>query len=130
MKKSLVLTGTIALLVFMIVLTTTQNTVFEPIMSNLPLHNVIRSVIVVCLLALAVTTQPRPRALRAALGIIAVIITVIALTQTINYALQILDALVYIASATVFMNEALESEPAAELEPAPLRRQKVRRRIA
>lgn len=118
MKKSLVLIGTITLLVAVIGLTTVHGMGFELIMSDAPLHNAIRSVIIAGLLVLAFTVRPRPRWLRVALGVVAVVIMSIALAQTVNYALQILDALIYLAAATVFMNEALESEPL----PAPSQR--------
>lgn len=98
----------------MIGVTMVNNTGLELLMSNAPMHNIIRSVIIVGLLILGMTTRPRARALRFALGVIASVITGIALTQTFNYSLQIMDALIYLASATVFMNEAIESEPIAE----------------
>lgn len=114
MKKSLVLTGTIALLVSMIGASFVGNTGLELIMSDAPLHNAIRSVIILGLLVLAFTMRPRARSLRIGLGVVSAGITIIALAQTFNYSLQILDALIYLAAATAFMNEALEGEPVVD----------------
>lgn len=114
MKKSLVLIGTIALLVAMIGISFVGNTDLELLMSHAPVHNAIRSLIIVCLLVLAFTVRPRARGLRVVIGVVSVAIMVTALMQTLNYSLQIMDALVYLAAATVFMNEALEGEPVVE----------------
>lgn len=118
MKKSLVFIGTIALLVAMIGMTTVGNTGLDLIMSTAPLHNLLRSVIIVSLLVLGATARPRPHWLRLGIGCVSIVIMVVALVQTFNYSLQILDALIYLASATVFMSESLESEPMTKHAPA------------
>lgn len=114
MNRLHMLTGTVAILVGMIAISTLHGTGFDLIMSDAPIHNILRSIIIVSLVTLALTTRPRPRTMRIALGAVASLIIIVALTQTFDYSLQLLDGLVYVASATTLMQEALETEPATE----------------
>lgn len=121
MRKSLLITSTIAVLCALIGITLLGSTTgLELIVSADPFHNVVRVVLMAALLVLAFTVRPRAMALRYSLGTVSAVITAGALVQMANYQLPLLDALTYLIAATVLMVEALEdavfTEPATELK--------------
>lgn len=121
MRKSLLITSTIAVLCALIGITLLGSTTgLELIVGADPFHNVVRVVLIAALLVLAYTVRPRAMALRYSLGTVSAVITAVALVQMANYQLPLLDALTYLIAATVLMVEALEdavfTEPATELK--------------
>ena len=86
------------------------------IVSQEPVHNVVRVVLIIALLVLAFTVRPRSRVLRYGLGAVSAVITVFSLGQMITYSLPLMDALTYLIASTVLMIEALED--AVLIEPA------------
>lgn len=110
MKKVLIL-GTIAALFVMIITAFTGNETGFSLFMNMSLeHNIARIVLAVGLAAIAMTARPRSKALRTALGFISVLVIVFTATQTLNYTLGMLDAVVYFLGGLLLSIESLEAE--------------------
>lgn len=118
MKKSFLPAFAIILLLLLIAASLLGHAAgLDIISSTAPLHNVLRSVLVIAFLALIFTTRPRALVLRAGLGVVAAVMIGASIHLLRSYALMPLDCLMYIASAIVLAGEALENEPVTHLTP-------------
>lgn len=109
--KQVLTVGTIAALVVMIITALSGNdTGFSLFMNTGFEHTIARAVLIVGLLGVAMTTRPRSRSFRAGLGIVAALIVLFTITQTLNYNLGLLDTIVYFLGGLLLSIESLEAE--------------------
>lgn len=109
--KQVLTVGTIAALVVMIITALTGNdTGFSLFMNTSIEHTIARAVLIAGLLGVAMTTRPRSRVFRSALGVIAGLIVIFTVAQTLNYNLGLLDTVVYFLGGLLLSIEALEAE--------------------
>ena len=113
MKQVLTL-GTIAALVVMIITALSGNdTGFSLFMNTNIEHTIARVVLIVALVAVAMTTRPRSHMFRTALGVVSVLMIIFTATQTMNYSLGLLDSVVYFLGGLLLSIESLEAEEEA-----------------
>ncbi len=111
MKKSLYPFAAISVLFAMLASSLLNtNLGYSLIMSHDMVHNIARVVLIVAFVVLAFTVRPRATGIRVALACVSALVTGVALYMAATYTLPLLDALVYLASATVLMIEAIEGE--------------------
>lgn len=122
MQKSIISITAITLLAAMIILSVLGGGGLDIIMSTAPLHNALRALLIGGLLVLVLTVRPRPKIVRAGLGLTALTTIVLTVSQTMAYSLQLLDILMYTAVAIVLMVEAVEDDVVVE---APKRAEKI-----
>lgn len=120
MKKVLTI-GTISVLIAQIFTSVAGvETGFSLLMGTSLAHDIARVVLVVALIAIAVTVRPRSQMLRGALAFVAVSMSVFTIAQTMSYGFLMLDAMTYILAATLIMIEAIEADPKPVLSSAKL----------
>jgi hypothetical protein len=114
--KRILIVGTIAVLfVMMVTALSGANTGFNLFMNTSIEHIIARAVLIVSLLAVALTVRPRAHMFRAAIGLVSLAIIIFTVSQTVTYSLGLFDSLVYFLSGLILSIEALEAEePAAE----------------
>jgi hypothetical protein len=114
--KRVLIVGTIAVLfVMMVTALSGANTGFNLFMNTGLEHIIARAVLIVALLAVALTVRPRAHMFRAAIGFISLAIIIFTVAQTVTYSLGLFDSMVYFLSGLILSIEALEAEePAAE----------------
>lgn len=114
MKKVLTI-GTIAALFVMIVTAISGNdTGFNLFMNTSIEHIIARVVLIGALVAIAMTSRPRSRGFRTALGTVSLLMIVFTAVQTLNYSLGLLDAVVYFLGGLLLSIESIEAEAPTE----------------
>lgn len=109
--KRILIVGTIAVLfVMMITALSGANTGFNLFMNTSIEHIIARAVLIVSLLAVAITVRPRAHVLRTAIGLVSIAIIAFTVSQTITYSLGLFDSMVYFLSGLILSVEALEAE--------------------
>lgn len=120
MKKVLTI-GTISVLIAQLFTSLAGvETGFSLLMGVGPAHDIARVVLVVALIAIAVTARPRSKMLRMSFAFVAVNMVLFTLSQTLNYGFLMLDTMTYLLAATLIMIEAIEVEPKPVLSSAKL----------
>ena len=118
MKRAITLLTSLAIIVMTIATLANINTAIRLFMGETTLDIVGRLIVLVGLVALAFTNRPRTIALRGALGAIGLAVLTVALYETFNYQLAMLDGLVYFIGATSLLIEALEPDTAPAVTTA------------
>ena len=114
MKKVLTI-GTIAALFVMILAAVTGSDAGFSLFMNTGIEHIIaRAVLIGGLVAVAMTSRPRSKTFRTALGVISVLMIVFTAVQTLNYSLGLLDAVVYFLGGLLLSIESLEAESPTE----------------
>lgn len=109
--KRILTVGTIAVLFVMMIAAISGTTTGFNLFINTGIEHVIaRAVLIISLLAIAITVRPRAHLLRTALGFVSVAIIIFTVSQTITYSLGLFDSLVYFLSGLILSIEALEAE--------------------
>lgn len=90
------------------------------LITSSPLMNIVRGMTAVMLIALLLTNPPRLLALRAALGVVALVIIAASLVTFIQYQIGLLDMFLGIGSAIIMAIDALELEDRRVRRPARL----------
>jgi hypothetical protein len=112
--KRILIVGTIAVLfVMMVTALSGANTGFNLFMNTSIEHIIARAVLIVSLLAVALTVRPRAHMFRAAIGLVSLAIIIFTVSQTVTYSLGLFDSLVYFLSGLILSIEALEAEESA-----------------
>ncbi|MES2630680.1 MAG: hypothetical protein V4611_01865 [Patescibacteria group bacterium] len=108
--KRIIIAGTIALLVAVIVTATIgQDGLLQVFISNDAVSQAVRVVLIGLLATLLLSSQPRSIEFRSALSVASAILSVgVAITLSQNY-MAALDALIYIEIAIIFALESIES---------------------
>lgn len=109
--KRILTVGTIAVLFVMLVTALSgSSTGFNLFMNTSLEHIIARAVLIVSLLAVALTVRPRAHMFRAAIGLISVAIIIFTVSQTVTYSLGLFDSMVYFLCGLILSIEALEAE--------------------
>jgi hypothetical protein len=114
--KHLIIAGTIALVAGMLVGPhVNSDALFAELWSSTLEYDIVRVILIATLLGLVFSKPPRSTSFRALLGVMAGILVASAAAMLLQYQMKLLDVVVFVQVAIIFLIEAAETSPHDEV---------------